>query len=381
MADWTRFFNLQKRLNVNLLLFHANDIATAGAETTFLRQTGACKEPGQCTSQRRPGHSRRLPGRFGWQGRFSWEKRRLSSLLVHRLSLLLPERGAGTSGSTFPSCPASATALIARRRNEGGINGAGQGTIPRLCYRSSFCRVWLETESLSGTTLWKLRLGPRLSEIREHMGSAGILARGAKCELLGPFAILVQSSLGALAILSLIYKRHIESPRRPVTIWFFDVSKQLFGAVVVHFLNIFMSTDSDVFVLRQKTSPCTWYFLNVLLDTTIGVGLIWILLRTLASICELFDLVGTKSGVYGSPPRWTWWLKQSLVYTIGLTLMKLAVFVILTTIPQLSIVGDFLLKWSEHHEKSRIFFVMFFFVCLPVVPSETRFADRDSHWS
>lgn len=191
--------------------------------------------------------------------------------------------------------------------------------------------------------------------------SMEIAKKGAKCELLGPFAILVQSSLGALAILSLFYKRQIESPRRPFKIWFFDVSKQLFGAVVVHFLNIAMSTDGDLSLLQSRTSPCTWYFLNVLLDTTVGVGLIWILLRALSSLCNLCQWQGTASGVYGDPPRWTWWLKQSTIYSVGLALMKTTVFIILTTIPQLSVVGNFLLKWSEHHEKLRIFFVMFFF--------------------
>lgn len=188
------------------------------------------------------------------------------------------------------------------------------------------------------------------------------LQNGAKCELLGPFAIFVQASLGAIAILSLFYKRYIERPRRPLKIWFFDVSKQLFGAVIVHFLNIAMSAESGPAISGQATSPCTWYFLNVLLDTTIGVGLIWILLGSLASACRILRLEGTRSGVYGVPPKWTWWLKQSMIYTLGLSLMKLAVFIILTTIPQLSILGNFLLKWSEHREKSRIIFVMFLFV-------------------
>jgi hypothetical protein len=47
-----------------------------------------------------------------------------------------------------------------------------------------------------------------------------------ECELLGPFAILVQISLGVLAISSLLYKRHLESPRRPFQVWGFDISKQ-----------------------------------------------------------------------------------------------------------------------------------------------------------
>lgn len=180
----------------------------------------------------------------------------------------------------------------------------------------------------------------------------------ARCELLGPFAIFVQASLGALAVLSLFYKRHIERPRRPFKIWFFDVSKQLAGAFVVHFLNIAMSSDND---LGERASPCTWYFLNVLLDTTIGVGLLWTLLRLLSAVCDILDARGVKSGVYGTPPKWSWWAKQSLIYTIGLSIMKISVFAILRVIPQLGELGTLLLKWSETREKARIFFVLFFF--------------------
>lgn len=62
-----------------------------------------------------------------------------------------------------------------------------------------------------------------------------------ECRLLGSFAILVQLALGALALLSLVYKRWRERPQRPVKIWFFDVSKQVFGSVLVHAANVFMS--------------------------------------------------------------------------------------------------------------------------------------------
>lgn len=62
-----------------------------------------------------------------------------------------------------------------------------------------------------------------------------------ECRLLGPFAILVQLALGALALLSLVYKRWRERPQRPVKIWFFDVSKQVVGSVLVHAANVVMS--------------------------------------------------------------------------------------------------------------------------------------------
>lgn len=58
---------------------------------------------------------------------------------------------------------------------------------------------------------------------------------------MGPFAILVQLTLGALALLSLVYKRWCERPQRPIKVWFFDASKQVFGSVLVHGANVFMS--------------------------------------------------------------------------------------------------------------------------------------------
>lgn len=39
------------------------------------------------------------------------------------------------------------------------------------------------------------------------------------CRLLGPFALIVQAALGALAVLALVWKRHRERPQRPLKIW------------------------------------------------------------------------------------------------------------------------------------------------------------------
>lgn len=62
-----------------------------------------------------------------------------------------------------------------------------------------------------------------------------------ECRLLGPFALFVQLALGGLALMSLVYKRWRERPQRPLKIWFFDASKQVFGSVLVHVANVFMS--------------------------------------------------------------------------------------------------------------------------------------------
>lgn len=106
-----------------------------------------------------------------------------------------------------------------------------------------------------------------------------------ECQLLGSFALLVQAALGALALLSLVYKRWKERPQRPVKIWFFDVSKQVFGSVLVHVANIFMSMlTSGRFSIKLEPgttqrlmaraddpyipNPCSFYLLNLGIDVS-----------------------------------------------------------------------------------------------------------------
>lgn len=115
-------------------------------------------------------------------------------------------------------------------------------------------------------------------------GPFHIDASQGECQLLGPFALVVQAALGGLAMLSLVYKRWREHPRRPVKVWFFDVSKQVFGSVLVHVSNIFMSMlTSGRFSIKVEPSvverlvargddyvpnPCSFYLLNLAIDVS-----------------------------------------------------------------------------------------------------------------
>lgn len=103
-----------------------------------------------------------------------------------------------------------------------------------------------------------------------------------ECRLLGPFALVVQAGLGLLAIFSLVWKRWRERPRRPFRVWFFDVSKQVFGSVLLHTLNILMSMFSiaDLELAHKakelsaqlqdadgrQVNPCSWYLINIAID-------------------------------------------------------------------------------------------------------------------
>ncbi|KAF2649564.1 hypothetical protein K491DRAFT_610531 [Lophiostoma macrostomum CBS 122681] len=203
-----------------------------------------------------------------------------------------------------------------------------------------------------------------------------------ECHLLGPYALIVQGALGLLAVSSLAYKRFRESPRRPLKIWFFDVSKQVFGSVLLHLANILMSMlSSGSFDVAAKTkatpqfagaddegkqpNPCSFYLLNLAIDTTIGIPILVLLLKILHRAFLLTPLASPpesiRSGNYGHPPRATWWLKQSIIYFLGLFGMKLCVFLLFQLLPWIAWVGDWALRWTEGNEAVQIAFVMFVF--------------------
>ncbi|KAG5658833.1 hypothetical protein KAF25_007386 [Fusarium avenaceum] len=203
-----------------------------------------------------------------------------------------------------------------------------------------------------------------------------------ECSLLGSFALLVQGALGALALLSLVYKRWRERPQRPLKIWCFDVSKQVFGSVLVHIANIFMSmltsgrfsvqVDPSAATVTTRSddddyapNPCSFYLLNLAIDTTLGIPILIVLLKILTGLVR-FTPVGqppesVQSGNYGSPPKVWWWLKQSVIYFCGLFGMKVCVLIIFIMMPWISKAGDWALGWTEGNEKLQIAFVMMIF--------------------
>ncbi|KAF2031031.1 hypothetical protein EK21DRAFT_99973 [Setomelanomma holmii] len=197
-----------------------------------------------------------------------------------------------------------------------------------------------------------------------------------ECNLLGDFALLVQGALGLLAVSSLAVKRWREHPRRPVKIWFFDASKQVFGSVLLHLANILMSMLSsgkfDVAAAvttigdeDDQPNPCSFYLLNLAIDTTIGIPILVLLLKILHRGALHTPLANPpesiRSGNYGHPPHATWWLKQSIIYFLGLLLMKLCVLAIFAFLPWIAWVGDWALRWTEGNTALQITFVMFIF--------------------
>ncbi|KAF2213446.1 hypothetical protein CERZMDRAFT_66930 [Cercospora zeae-maydis SCOH1-5] len=200
----------------------------------------------------------------------------------------------------------------------------------------------------------------------------------AECNLLGKFALFVQGALGLLAVLTLVFKRWREESKRPWKIFLFDVSKQLLGSMLVHVINLAMSMFGSLDVANaaatvatqgavdEKTpNPCSYYLLNLAIDTTIGVPVLYIILKILHAAFLRTPLAdppeSIKSGHYDSPPKITWYFKQLLIYCIGLTFMKVFVLFLFMAMPFLPWIGDWALRWTEGNEALQIVFAMFLF--------------------
>lgn len=182
-----------------------------------------------------------------------------------------------------------------------------------------------------------------------------------KCELLDSFAIIVQGFMAMAAASSLFYKRHRERPKRPLVIWALDTSKQAISASMIHFANILISyiTGSHA----KVENACVHYFLNILLDTTVGVGILYVFLNAVHSAARHYGITEIESGVYGTPPRFSAWFKQLLLFLFAWFGVKLVVVIALIALPFLATLAELLLLPLQYTGDTRlqVVFVMMLF--------------------
>ncbi|KAL9545603.1 hypothetical protein MBANPS3_007071 [Mucor bainieri] len=187
----------------------------------------------------------------------------------------------------------------------------------------------------------------------------------AGCQLMDGFGIFIQLCLATTAFSTLIFKRQREQPQRPIRIWALDVSKQLAGGVMIHSLNVVAAVFFGVKPEEgQKSNPCVWYFLNIFVDTTLGIGILWCILTGFKYLVLRLQLTGFQSGVYGEPPlveQLKKWSKQLLVYIVSLILMKVIVVGLFHLCPWIEDFGDWVLQWTVGNYKLQVVFVMLIF--------------------
>lgn len=174
----------------------------------------------------------------------------------------------------------------------------------------------------------------------------------ARCDLTDTFGFFIQGLLAVVAFSTLILKRFREpkDKRRPLKIWFFDTSKQAIGALVIHFANVYLS---QLFT----GDPCTWYFINYLLDSTVGLCLIYVFLKISQLIVKYYELDTLILGEYGDPPECNAWLGQCGLYILVMVIEKIAV-AFLVTLEFWHKVRQFILKPVKKHPKVEVALVM-----------------------
>ncbi|KAI8866897.1 hypothetical protein GQ42DRAFT_127552, partial [Ramicandelaber brevisporus] len=207
------------------------------------------------------------------------------------------------------------------------------------------------------------------------------------CHLVDNFALAVQSLMGVIALSTLFIKRHREHPRRPFKIWLMDVTKQGFGGLMLHALNIVASylsvlrRPSELFSAHPSNdgagggdaNPCVWYFLNILLDTTVGVYIIYVYFRLIHHIAvKRLGISNMQPGVYGHPPRWTIWLKQSFAFFLALLWMKLTVMLALAIFPFLLRFGQWAMAPVYLFKDTRVQIVIVMFI-VPLIMNAVQF--------
>ncbi|KAI9279773.1 vacuolar membrane protein-domain-containing protein [Sporodiniella umbellata] len=185
------------------------------------------------------------------------------------------------------------------------------------------------------------------------------------CQLLDGFAIAVQLTLCLTAILTLVYKRSREKPQRPIEIWMLDVSKQFIGAGIIHFINIGISYATE-------SSLCVVYFLNVAMDTTLGVLILWCWMKVILALLKKARIpVETCCTLPIDKRTMLLWLQQLIVFLLAIVLSKICFYEILVLNEDwLCWLGELAISWTNSSPKLQLLFVMLIF---PVVMNAIQF--------
>lgn len=194
-----------------------------------------------------------------------------------------------------------------------------------------------------------------------------------KCQLLsGTETYAIQLLLGAIAFATLWYKRQVERPRRTLTIWSMDVSKQAIGATVSHFINISIAIQ-----LPPVTDECVWYFLNFISDCTLGMLVSLAFLRLQQELAFALNWSSVQeSGEYGNPPSYRIWLAQLVAWLTIIVFSKaIVVCVLIASSSTLGMIGTLLFRPIQAYPFAELFLVM---VVCPTFLNVVQFWIQDS---
>ncbi|ENN72030.1 hypothetical protein YQE_11319, partial [Dendroctonus ponderosae] len=227
-------------------------------------------------------------------------------------------------------------------------------------YPQKFSSAFSLSMAVSGSVMMFLSLiivpiipNPMNSNVLAQMGPRRYRG-GLHCDkdaLTDMFGWFLQVLLAGLAFTCLIAKRFCEPRmhRRSWQIWFYDTSKQGMGAMAIHLANVWLAG-------QYQGDPCTWYLINFLLDSSMGLLIIFVGIRTCQHLSRRKGWDAINFGEYGKPPNVNAWLAQCCLYVGLMIIVKVSI----TLFMQLNFwenVKDFILSPIDN-PKVELAFVM-----------------------
>eukprot|EP00301_Raphidiophrys_heterophryoidea_P020467 c5150_g1_i1.p1 GENE.c5150_g1_i1~~c5150_g1_i1.p1 ORF type:complete len:182 (+),score=30.92 c5150_g1_i1:163-708(+) len=106
-------------------------------------------------------------------------------------------------------------------------------------------------------------------------------------------------------------------------------------------------------------NACSWYLVNIFLDTTLGLGVTFLMMKGIQKLQEKFNWSALDSGYYGHPPSLRIWARQVLLYIFVVFLAK--AFVALFTLYNksfLAMVGSACMHPFRNNPKAELLVVM-----------------------
>eukprot|EP01006_Ploeotia_vitrea_P026153 TRINITY_DN5911_c0_g1_i1.p2 TRINITY_DN5911_c0_g1~~TRINITY_DN5911_c0_g1_i1.p2 ORF type:complete len:297 (-),score=151.60 TRINITY_DN5911_c0_g1_i1:29-919(-) len=187
------------------------------------------------------------------------------------------------------------------------------------------------------------------------------------------FGMVVQGLLGVVAFLSLVAKHHLETPQRQWSVFLRDASKQAFGAVWAHILNMGVAM-----LMAKYGNSCTWYFVNYLFDNILGIYFNYLFLKLIEGLAAPHTN-RLRSGHYGDAHEVEeHWKAQLAVWLLVITLTKTLILVAMLYpfhVPLYN-AGSYLLLPFRDFPRMELLFVM---ILVPFALNIIQFWVQDSY--
>ncbi|CDI78072.1 hypothetical protein, conserved [Eimeria acervulina] len=119
---------------------------------------------------------------------------------------------------------------------------------------------------------------------------------------------------------------------------------------------------------------CVWYWINIVVDTTLGVYVQYMLLQGARRLLK--GAACLEYGSYGSPPRWSACFAQAMSWQVFCLLMKIAASAFMLALQEpLVFIGSALLASLDTNPNAKLFVVM---VATPLVMNSLQYWLTDS---